>query len=291
MLKTPIGEIIDRALKDFGISMEDVVEVLKGTHRVGFLGELISSPWDVDKMDYLLRDSLYCGVGYGHYDLRRLVRSLTLFSDQVGSMTLAVEEGGLHCLEGMVLARYFMFTQVYFHDVRRAYDLVLEDLIGELLAERYQSSVYPDPAQIEEYLRWDDIAVLASADKRADASTRNAAWMVTHRRHPKMVFSTLPHPDRFEARKAFRDLLPQIRNQFDGVRLWADQATDHPERYRREDIPIKLEGRPSSWKSFAQTSYALKGLEEIGQVRLYADVGDNESLQEKIAHACRAYMA
>ena len=106
-----------------------------------------------------------------------------------------------------------------------------------------------------------------------------------------MVFSTLPHPDRFEARKAFRDLLPQIRNQFDGVRLWADQATDHPERYRREDIPIKLEGRPSSWKSFAQTSYALKGLEEIGQVRLYADVGDNESLQEKIAHACRAYMA
>jgi len=291
VLSTVIGEIIDRTLKDFDISKEKVVDLLRGTRPIGFLGELVSSPWDVDKMDYLLRDSHYCGVGYGNYDLSRIVRSLTLYSDEAGSMKLAIEEGGLHCLEGLVLARYFMFLQVYFHEVRRAYDLVLEDLIGELLAQRYQSSVYPDPAQIEEYLRWDDIAVLASADKKADASTRNAAWMVTHRRHPKMVFSMLPHPDSFEARKAFRDLLPQIRNQFDGVRLWADQATDHPERYRREDIPIKLEGRPSSWKSFARTSYALKGLEEIGQVRLYADVGDDTSLQAEITEACRHYMA
>lgn len=292
VLSTVIGEIIDRTLKDFDISKEKVVDLLRGTHPIGFLGELVSSPWDVDKMDYLLRDSHYCGVGYGTYDLSRIVRSLTLFRDEVaGSMTLAIEEGGFQCLEGLVLARYFMFTQVYFHEVRRAYDLVLEDLIGELLKDRYGSATYPEPAHIEEYLEWDDVTVLSSAAHKANAGTRNAAWMIRNRRHPKMVFSTLPHPDRMEARRAFGPLFREMMTRFDGVRLWADQAIDHPERYRGEDVDIPIQLEAGRWVSFAQTSQALQGLEVIGQVRLYADVGDNTSLQDEIAEACRDYMA
>ena len=289
VLKTPIGEIIDRTLEGFGIGRQEVVDVLRKTHPIGFLGELISSPWDVDKMDYLLRDSHYCGVGYGNYDLSRIVRSLALRSDEAGSMTLAIEEGGLHCLEGLVLARYFMFTQVYFHEVRRAYDLVLADLIAELLKERYGSATYPDPKDLQEYLRWSDVTVLSSAAPKADGGTRNAAWMVLHRRHPKKVFSTLPHPDPVVAQRAFGPLLRDMKAQFGDIRLWADKATDHPERYRREDIPVKLEA--GQWVSFARTSHALKGLEEIGQVRLYADVGDDSSLQDQIVEACRHYMA
>lgn len=289
VLNTAIGEIIDRMLKNLGISKEEVVEVLRKTHHIGFLGELIDSPWDVDKMDYLLRDSHYCGVGYGNYDLSRIVRTLTLFSDEAGSMTLAIEEGGLHCLEGLVLARYFMFAQVYFHEVRRAYDLVLEDLIGELLEERYDTATYPAPADIEDYLTWDDVKVLATAAQKVDADRRNAAWMIRNRKHPKKVFSTLPHPDPVVAQRAFGPLLREMKARFRHVRLWADQATDHPERYRREDIPVKLEA--GQWVSFTRESHALKGLEEIGQVRLYADVGDDTSLQDEIAEACRHYMA
>lgn len=292
VLNTEVGYIIDNMLKEFDISKEKVVEVLRKTHRIGFLGELIDSPWDVDKMDYLLRDSHYCGVGYGTYDLSRIVRSLTLFRDEVaGSMTLAIEEGGLHCLEGLVLARYFMFLQVYFHEVRRAYDLVLEDLIGELLKDRYDTAKYPGPAAIEDYLRWDDVEVLTSATRKADAASRNRAWMVRHRRHPKKVFSTLPHPDRMEARRAFGPLLRHVKTRFPDVGLWADQATDHPERYRREDVDIPIQLEAGRWVSFAQTSYALAGLAEIGQVRLYADVGDKPSLQDEITHACKTYMA
>ncbi len=291
VLSTVIGEIIDRTLKDFDISKEKVVDLLRGTHPIGFLGELVSSPWDVDKMDYLLRDSHYCGVGYGNYDLSRIVRSLTLYSDEAGSMKLAIEEGGFQCLEGLVLARYFMFTQVYFHEVRRAYDLVLEDLIGELLEERYDTAKYPGPAAIEDYLRWDDVEVLATARQKADADSRNAAWMVRNRRHPKMVFSTLPHPDRMEARRAFGPLLKHVKTRFPDVGLWADQATDHPERYRREDVDIPIQLEAGRWVSFAKTSYALAGLAEIGQVRLYADVGDKTSLQDEITLACKTYMA
>ena len=291
VLSTAIGEIIDRTLKDFDISKEEVVDLLRKTHPIGFLGELVSSPWDVDKMDYLLRDSHYCGVGYGNYDLSRIVRSLALCSDEAGSMTLAIEEEGLHCLEGLVLARYFMFTQVYFHEVRRAYDLVLADLIAELLEERYDSATYPGPADIEEYLSWDDVAVLAAAAQKANAKSRNPAWMVRHRRHPKKVFSTLPHPDPIVAKRAFRSLFQDMKARFQGVRLWADRATDHPERYRSEifGIPVRLEAGRS--ESFAGHAHALQGLREIGQVRLYADVGDDSSLQDEIAEACRHYMA
>ncbi len=291
VLNTEVGYIIDNMLKEFDISREEVVNLLRKTHPIGFLGELISSPWDVDKMDYLLRDSHYCGVGYGNYDLRRLVRSLTLFSDQVGSMTLAIEEGGLHCLESLVLARYFMFTQVYFHDVRRAYDLVLEDLIGELLKDRYGTATYPGPADIEEYLEWDDVEVLATAAQKADAGSRNAAWMIRNRRHPKMVFSTLPHLDPWVARRALGPLLEEMKSRFHHVRLWADKATDHPERYRNEysDIPVLLE--VGHCESFGRTSRALAGLAEIGQVRLYADVGGDSRLRDEIAQACRDYMA
>ena len=291
VLNTAVGHIIDTKLREFGISREEVVEVLRKTHRIGFLGELIDSPWDVDKMDYLLRDSHYCGVGYGSYDYSRIVRSLTSYSDEVGSMKLAIEEGGFQCLEGLVLARYFMFMLVYFHEVRRAYDLVLEDLIGELLEDRYGTATYPGPADIEEYLRWDDVAVLATAAQKADPDSRNAAWMIRNRRHPKKVFSTLPHPDRMEARRAFGPLFGEMRSRFHGVRLWVDQATDHPERYRGEEVDIPIQLEAGRLVSFAQTSNALKGLEQIGQVRLYADVGDDSGLQDQIAQACKDYMA
>jgi HD superfamily phosphohydrolase len=292
VLNTAIGEAIDTSLQDFDIDKEEVIEVLRGTHRVGFLGQIISGPADVDKMDYLLRDSLYCGVRYGNYDLDRMVRSLTLFSDEAGSMKLAIQEGGLQCLEGLVLARYFMFLQVYFHDVRRAYDLVLEELIQELLNDHYDTLTYPEPTNIDEYLQWNDAVVLTYAARNRNATTRNAAWMVSQRRHPKQVYSTVPRPDQIESQRAFGPLLRAMKKQFPDVRLWADEAVDHPERYRGEEsvIPVRFESGHPPWKSFAKTSHALAGLEEIGQVRLYADVGEDSSLQNSIADACKAYM-
>ena len=84
--------------------------------------EIYTGEIDVDKMDYLLRDSLFTGVHYGRFDHDRLINTLCLIqtpNSEDGIRTLAVEEGGLHALEALVLARYFMFTQVYFQCNRR----------------------------------------------------------------------------------------------------------------------------------------------------------------------------
>jgi len=290
-----IGPLIDAALRDTGFNRTDLVEVLKGgmlPPAYSFLGQVISSPYDVDKMDYLLRDSHYCGVEYGTFDIRRLISTLTLCEEEPGEgLSLAVEEGGYHALEAFVLARYFMFTQVYFHRVRRANDLILTEFIQELLQDQYGSDTYPSPEDLSEYLNWDDSAVMSNAVTRSDSAKENLAWMICHRRHPKTAYETLPHPDPMEARMAFRRLLPEVKRQFPSVRFWRDNATDHPERYRHEDIPIKVGGTRPTWKSFARTSEVLRGIQEVGQVRLYAYAGDDDNLISEIHRFCRSLLA
>lgn len=292
---TEIGVLVDEALKDHGMNRTDVVNLLSGENvpgAYGFVRQLLDSPYDVDKMDYLMRDSHYCGVAYGTFDMDRLITSLTLDTEhETGELRLAVEWGGYHALEALVIARYFMFTQVYFHRVRRAYDLILTDFVQDCLADAYGSATYPAPPQLDDYLKWDDSRVLSLAVDRMDASTENLAWMICTRRHPKLVFETVPHPDMMEARKALRQLLPEVSARFPETRLWRDKATDHPERYQGEDIPIKKRDVPDHFISFVGTSEALKGLREVGQVRLYAYIGDDTQRLDEIRQFCRALMS
>jgi len=292
---TEIGQIIDDSLGDEGISRADVVELLRrGMLPAGysFVGQLLDGAYDVDKMDYLLRDSHYCGVEYGTFDIRRLIPTLTLYGEEPGrGLVLAVEEGGYQTLAALVIARYFMFTQVYFHRVRRAYDLILTEFIQQLLNDEHGSPDYPPPEDLMAFLKWDDSRVLSAAVEHSDSSRENPAWMICNRRHPKMAYQTLPHPDKIEARTAFRRLLPEVHKKFPDIPVWRDNATDHPERYKQEDIPIKIRDNPPAWKSFVDTSEVLRGLQDIGQVRLYAYVGGREGLLEEINSFCRQLMA
>ena len=291
--QTQVGDIIDQDFNQFGIAKELVAQIVMGEASIpeGFLQELISSPYDADKMDYLLRDSHYCGVNYGKFDLGRLLETLTLDSgDPDGGLRLAIESGGFHALEEFVLARYFMFTQVYFHDVRRAFDRILTDFIAELL-EIYQDGRYPGPDNLEDYLRWDDIFVLAEAGSQRDESTRNLAWRIVDRRHPKAVYETTPSPDPNIARKVLRSLLGAAEERFSGEMFWVDQAVDHPDRFRLADTNIKYPGNPDSWRSFEYESKALQGLGDVAQVRLYADVRGDPTKEKDITDFCRLFMA
>jgi hypothetical protein len=278
-----IKEIIDESAAKTGVTSEDVKSVLdrRGLHPAQFVRELISSPWDVDKMDYLLRDSHYCGVEYGWYDLRHLIGCLTL--EEGTEPKLAIDEAGIHVLEALIVARYFMFAQVYFHDVRRAYDLVLTEFIKELLAEEYGQPVYPSPDDITAYLKWDDARVLAAAVQRAEPNTEDWSWCLASRSHPKAVCWTPPSPSPIMSRRV-EELLVAVQQEFPGMKFWLDKATDHPERYKRVDICVKMES--GEQKSFAKASDLLSGLQEIGQMRIYANVRGNVPLEEKITDYC-----
>lgn len=119
-----------------------------------FLQSFMDGELDCDKMDYLLRDSLYCGVTYGKYDLNRFISTLTAHKDD-NTLQLAIERGGIQALEEFVLARYFMFIQVYFHKTRRYLDKVLVKSLQAILPNgKY-------PTEVHDYLKWDDSRILS----------------------------------------------------------------------------------------------------------------------------------
>jgi len=126
-----------------------------------FLKSFMDSELDCDKMDYLLRDSYYCGVNYGKYDLNRLISSLSVYNNSNENiMQLAVKQGGVHAFEEFIIARYFMFIQVYFHRTRRFLDKLLVENISRILP----SAKYP--TDVDEYLLWDDQKVITEIKKR-----------------------------------------------------------------------------------------------------------------------------
>ena len=103
------------------IDPQEVIEILSpqeksAQHRL--LRSILSGPIDVDKMDYLDRDSLHCGVPYGrNFDRQRLIQSLVLNESGDG---LAITEKGKTAAELMVFARYVMFSEVYWHHAVRS---------------------------------------------------------------------------------------------------------------------------------------------------------------------------
>jgi HD superfamily phosphohydrolase len=104
------------------------------------LHKLIASGLDVDRMDYLLRDSIYAGVRYGVYDVDRLIRVLLatplIISDGVvderRACNIAVLDKGVSILETFLLARFYMFSEVYLHRVVEAYNSIHARLLGVL---------------------------------------------------------------------------------------------------------------------------------------------------------------
>jgi uncharacterized protein len=151
------------------------------------LRSLLSGPIDVDKIDYLGRDSLHAGVPYGrHFDEERLLSSLCL--DEAGT-ALAITEKGRTAAEMLVFARYVMFSEVYWHPAVRSATAMLQRAVW-LLRDRL------DPAGL---VRLDDhgfTATLAAAAAGTPAAPLVDGLFGSRRRLLKRVasFDALRHP-------------------------------------------------------------------------------------------------
>ena len=121
------GEVADVLRDDWDLAPRDVVALLSGKPRSvpgRILCSLLSGPIDIDKMDYLARDSLHAGVPYGrNFDQSRLIGSLCLNERGDG---LAITEKGKTAAEMMVFARYVMFSEVYWHHGVRSATAMLQ---------------------------------------------------------------------------------------------------------------------------------------------------------------------
>lgn len=126
------GEIADLLREDWGVDGASASMLLRGAsdHPAGaLLSALLSGPIDIDKMDYLQRDSLHAGVPYGrNFDQGRLVGSLCVNSAGNG---LAISDKGKTAAEMMVFARYVMFSEVYWHHTVRSATAMLQRALYE----------------------------------------------------------------------------------------------------------------------------------------------------------------
>ena len=161
------------------------------------LAEIITGDaFGVDRMHYLLRDSHHAGVAYGRFDLLRLIDTLRILekpgsgSEAAPVLTLGIEEGGLHVAESMALARYYMYTQVYFHPIRRIYDLHLQEFLKAWLPGG-KVSVQP----LEKFLKFTDdevMVALRAAEADPSAPGHEPARCILKRRHFRVVYSRNP---------------------------------------------------------------------------------------------------
>ncbi|NJL27778.1 MAG: HD domain-containing protein [Thermoanaerobaculia bacterium] len=162
---------------------------------VAILSEIITSDiFGADRMDYLLRDSFHAGVSYGRFDHHRLISTLRIlpFSRDEADVPvpeLGVERGGLQAAESLLWARYLMYTQMYFHDVRRIYDIHLADFLRQWLPNR------SFPTDVEKHLEMTDNevwAALLAAARDDTAKGHDAAQAIVSRRHYRLVYEVEP---------------------------------------------------------------------------------------------------
>ncbi|MBX3432660.1 MAG: HD domain-containing protein [Pirellulales bacterium] len=121
------SEFVTLLTDDWGATPAQIMDLLAGdppTVAGRVLASMLSGPIDVDKMDYLMRDSLHAGVPYGrNFDQQRLVHSLCL--SETGD-ALAISDKGKTAAEMMVFARYVMFSEVYWHHAVRSATAMLQ---------------------------------------------------------------------------------------------------------------------------------------------------------------------
>jgi HD superfamily phosphohydrolase len=202
---------VHRALQAISRGMpERVTALLTGTHRLGYLSRSVSGTLDVDRCDYLLRDSHMTGVRYGIYDLDWVLRALSfgrvpeLAGDN--AWVLAIEgRKGLPPIEGFFLARLFMYQQVYHHKATRAAEMLIRGVflrVAELIREGRPPAQTPSaviaavrgmPVTLGDYLCLDDVTLLAAFrtwESDADPILSDLVRRLAARKLPK----TLPLP-------------------------------------------------------------------------------------------------
>jgi HD superfamily phosphohydrolase len=160
------GAIAEILQDDWKLDPAAVARLLRGEVRTAphrLLRSILSGPIDVDKIDYLTRDSLHAGVPYGqNFDRRRLISSLCL--NEAGD-ALAITDKGKTAAEMMVFARYVMFSEVYWHHAVRSATAMLQRAFYSLrtrlnLAELVTMTEQPFIETLLKAARDDDSATL-----------------------------------------------------------------------------------------------------------------------------------
>ncbi|CAM3657064.1 MULTISPECIES: HD domain-containing protein [Saccharibacillus] len=224
---------VNRVLREVSPDLpERVASVIRKDYEKKIVVNLITSPLDADRMDYLLRDAYFTGVNYGTIDIDRILRMLRPYNGRI-----VVKESGMHAVEDYLMARYQMYWQVYFHPVTRSSEIILRQIFrraGELYREGYAFQFLPQPLPalfednltVKQYLKLDESLIQTTFmqwSEESDPILSELCCRFLHRRLYKYV--EVDHID--------NETIAEIRSSFAEVGL-------HPEYDFEIDFPTDL---------------------------------------------------
>ena len=202
-------------------TLSDIKKLLLRGYGDPILKSIVSGPLDADKQDYLLRDTYFCGVKYGVFDIERLHRMFHVVQDQLDEKQLMIKQDGVHTLEQFILAKYYLTAQVYRHRVRRITDeMVVRAIVLGIEKDSIDSlkQLYAyDGSQsfFENYMQWDDARFLLEfgSNRYEGSCCKEIISRLSSRHLLKQVFDA-PFSDIPEnCREILSQIsLPQFRN-------------------------------------------------------------------------------
>jgi HD superfamily phosphohydrolase len=250
-----------------------VASIIAGNFKPAALAQLVSSQLDVDRMDYLLRDSLMTGAKYGLYDLEWIINALQIDEAQD---RVFVAARGLYAVEEYLQARYYMFRQVYFHRTLRSAEAVLRSALRRALeittsggdvwhapGAAFAKVLRREPLTISEHLQIDDSDVIFHLKQwqgAGDEILSDLSRRFVSRTLFKAIDVDMPVDERGDFITAARDVV--TRAGFDAEYYFIeDRATDVPYYGYYTG-----EGEQEHGRIYVEDGYAHPQIREIGEV-------------------------
>jgi len=221
-----------------------------------FFNQIISSSFDVDKMDFVVRDSYHTGAGYGSVDVFRLIYTMDILEDN-----LAADITALPTLESLILARLESFRAIYFHRASRAVHMMLLRALNYVKDDlEILKTKTPD-----EYLQWDDYNIWSKLSE--NPKSRAIIMDLAKRRLLKCAY---------ERTFFVKDELVSSVFTNENVRLKLEEEIAEKANVEREFVGIDVPSLPS-----VPYHYAM----EIGpiDIPIFSKTKAGEKIPQKIA--------
>ena len=202
--------LMEQLNEEFSGELTIAIQMFQGKYHRKFFNQLISSQLDVDRLDYLKRDSFYTGVSEGNINTQRILSTLNVLDDE-----LVLDEKGIYSIEHYLVARMFMYWQVYYHKaavlaenllikiMNRAKTLVSQNVEVEASENlKYflyrESSTDATEEDIARFMELDDTDVLQAIKSWKNHDDFVLSYLcktVINRKFPKIIYSSTPFSD------------------------------------------------------------------------------------------------
>jgi uncharacterized protein len=140
--------IIEKLNRQFEGKLDTAISIFKGEYHKNFLHQLVSSQLDIDRLDYLKRDSFFTGVSEGVIGSDRIIKMLDVVNDE-----LAIEAKGIYSIEKFIVARRLMYWQVYLHKTVLAAEFLLTKILQRAKQLAREGSKIPAPETLKLFLK------------------------------------------------------------------------------------------------------------------------------------------